>query len=148
MKESSTEFKAWLGKLHGTTMRIALVLHCFEYIERSEYHKISEQTMSNAIGIGRYFRSHAEAAFSIMGLTDPSEVRDAKYILKRIDSTGLMEIKLRICTMFAGIEKVWRKRRNDTRITMPDRARLYPYPEVNTRHTKPAKGADHQKLCM
>lgn len=109
MKESSTEFKAWLGKLHGTTMRIALVLHCFEYIERSEYHKISEQTMSNAIGIGRYFRSHAEAAFSIMGLTDPSEVRDAKYILKRIDSTGLMEIKLRdlhdVCRDRKGMEK-------------------------------------------
>ena len=49
--------------------------------------------------------------------------------------------------MFAGIEKV-EKRRNDTRITMPDRARLYPYPEVNTRHTKPAKGGQTIRNCV
>ena len=109
MKGTSPEFKAWLGKLHGTTMRIALVLHCFEYIEESEYHRISGQTMKNAIEIGRYFRAHAEAAFNLMGLTDPPEVRDAKYIMKRIDSTGLMEMKLRdlqqMCKDRKGMEK-------------------------------------------
>ena len=30
-----------------------------------------------------------------MGLSDPPEVRDAKYILKRIDSMGMTEFKLR-----------------------------------------------------
>ena len=109
MKTCSPEFKAWLGKLHGTTMRIALVLHCFEYVEQSEYHKISGQTMTNAIEMGRYFRAHAEAAFDIMGLMDPPEVRDAKYIMKRIDSTGLMEMKLRdlqqMCKDKKGMEK-------------------------------------------
>lgn len=95
MEDASPEFKAWLGKLHGTTMRMALSLHCLEYIEESEFHKISGETMENAIQMGRYFKAHAEAAYGIMGLMDPPEVKDAKYIMKRIDSTGQMEIKLR-----------------------------------------------------
>lgn len=95
MGDASPEFKAWLGKLHGTTMRIALSLHCLEYIEESGEHKISGETMKNAIEMGRYFKAHAEAAYNIMGLMDSPEVRDAKYLMKRIDSTGLMEIKFR-----------------------------------------------------
>lgn len=95
MQDATPEFKAWLGKLHGTTMRIALVLHCFQYVEESEHHKISGKTMHNAIEMGRYFKAHAEAAFDIMGLMDPPEVRDAKYIMKRIDSTGQMEMKIK-----------------------------------------------------
>ena len=109
MKDTSLEFRAWLGKLHGNTMRIALVLHCFEYVEESEHHKISGKTMQSAIEMGRYFRAHAEAAFNIMGLMDPPEVRDAKYIMKRIDSTGQMEMKLRdlhrLCMDRKGMEK-------------------------------------------
>ena len=92
---TSPEFRAWLGKLHGTTMRIALVLHCFEYVEDSENHKISGKTMADAIEIGRYFREHAEAAFNIMGLLDPQEVRDAKYIMGRIDSSGLTMLTIK-----------------------------------------------------
>lgn len=95
MEDASPEFKAWLGKLHGTTMRIALSLHCLEYIEKSGEHKINGETMGNAIQIGRYFKAHAEAAYNIMGLMDSPEVRDAKYLIKRIESTGLTEIKLR-----------------------------------------------------
>lgn len=109
MKDASLEFRAWLGKLHGTTIRIALVLHCFEYIEESEHHKISGKIMQNAIEIGRYFKAHAEAAFNIMGLMDPPEVRDAKYIMSRIDSTGEMEMRLRdlhyICRDRKGMDK-------------------------------------------
>lgn len=109
LKECFSEFKAWLGKLHGTTMRIALILHCFEYAEQSEFYKVSGQTMGNAVEIGRYFRTHARAAFNIMGLTDSPEVRDAKYIMRRIDSTGKMEMKLRdlykLCCDRKGMEK-------------------------------------------
>lgn len=108
LEDASPEFKAWLGKLHGTTMRIALSLHCLEYIEESGAHKISGETMENAIQIGRYFKAHAEAAYNIMGLMDSPEVRDAKYLMKRIDSTGLTEIKLRdlqkLCKGRAGME--------------------------------------------
>ena len=95
MEDASPEFRAWLGKLHGTTMRIALSLHCLEHIEKSGEYKISGETMKNAMQMGRYFKAHAEAAYNIMGLMDSPEVRDAKYIMKRIDSTGLMEIKFR-----------------------------------------------------
>lgn len=93
--EVSPELKTWLGKLHGTTMRIALVFHCMQYVEESEFHKIDGDTMKNAIEMARYYQAHAEAAFNIMGLSDPPEVRDAKYILKRIDSMGVTEFKLR-----------------------------------------------------
>lgn len=95
MEDASPEFRAWLGKLHGTTMRIALSLHCLEHIEKSGEYKISGETMKNAMQMGRYFKAHAEAAYNIMGLMDSPEVRDAKYLMKRIDSTGLMEIKFR-----------------------------------------------------
>lgn len=95
MEDASPEFRAWLGKLHGTTMRIALSLHCLEHIEKSGEYKISGETMENAIQMGRYFKTHAEAAYNIMGLMDSPEARDAKYLMKRIDSTGLMEIKFR-----------------------------------------------------
>lgn len=108
MGDASPEFKAWLGKLHGTTMRIALSLHCLEYIEESGEHKISGETMKNAIEMGRYFKAHAEAAYNIMGLMDSPEVRDAKYLMKRIDSMGLAEIKLRdlqkLCKGRTGME--------------------------------------------
>ncbi len=108
MVDASPEFKAWLGKLHGTTMRIALCFHCAEYIEESEFHKISGETMESAIQVGRYFKAHAEAAYNIMGLMDPPEVRDAKYIMKRIDSTGQMEITVRdlvrLCSGKQGME--------------------------------------------
>lgn len=109
MQEASPELKSWLGKLHGTTMRIALVLHCIQYIEESEHYKIDGKTMSNAIEMARYFQAHTEAAFNIAGLNDPPEVRDAKYIMKRIDSTGQMEIRLRdlqrLCMDRKGMEK-------------------------------------------
>lgn len=109
MEDASPEFRAWLGKLHGTTMRIALSLHCLEYIEESEFHKINGEAMESAIQMARYFKEHAEAAYNIMGLMDPPEVRDAKYIMKRIDSTGQMEISLRdvyqLCKDKKGMEK-------------------------------------------
>lgn len=109
MKEASSELKAWLGKLHGTTMRIALVLHCIQYIEESEHYKIDGKTMNDAIEMARYFQEHTEAAFNIAGLNDPPEVKEAKYIIKRIDSTGQTEMKLRdlqeLCKGRKGMEK-------------------------------------------
>lgn len=108
MADASPEFKAWLGKMHGTTMRLALGLHLLEYIEESEFHKVSGETMDNAIELAKYFKAHAEAAYNIMGLMDPPEVRDAKYIMKRIDSTGQMEITVRdlvrLCSGKQGME--------------------------------------------
>ena len=50
--------------------------------------RVSGGTLQNAITIGRYFLDHAQAAFHLMGMGESQEVKDAKYILKRIDSTG------------------------------------------------------------
>ena len=108
MQSATPEFKTWLGKLHGTTIRIALVYHCFEWLEDSAENKISGETMKAAIETGRYYQAHAEAAFNLMGLMEPPEVRDAKYIMSRIDSTGQTEIRLRdlhqICKDRKGME--------------------------------------------
>lgn len=104
------EIEGWAGKLHGQTMRIAGVFHCCEHVENSYNVPVSGETMKNAIEMGRYFLAHAKAAFAIMGLSDPPEVKDAKYILKRIDESGLHEISKRdlfdLCKGRAGMEKV------------------------------------------
>lgn len=104
------EIEGWAGKLHGQTMRIAGVFHCCEHVENSYNVPVSGETMENAIGMGRYFLAHAKAAFAIMGLSDPPEVKDAKYILKRIDESGLHEISKRdlfdLCRNKNGMEKV------------------------------------------
>ena len=83
------EIKEWAGKFHGQTMRIAGVLHCVKHIERSAETLLEGETMESAIGIGHYFLEHAKVAFAIMGLSDSPEVRDAKYILKRIESSNM-----------------------------------------------------------
>lgn len=100
----------WAGKLHGQTMRIAGVFHCCKHVENAYNVPVSGETMKNAIGMGRYFLEHAKAAFAIMGLSDSPVVKDAKYILKRLDESGLHEISKRdlfdLCKGRAGMEKV------------------------------------------
>lgn len=102
--------EGWAGKLHGQTMRIAGIFHCCEYIEAAGNTPVSGETMSKAIQVGRYFLEHAKAAFAIMGLSDPPEVKDAKYILKRLNESGLHTISKRDlfdrCKGRTGMEKV------------------------------------------
>lgn len=102
--------EGWAGKLHGQTMRIAGIFHCCEYIETAGNTPVSGETMSKAIQVGRYFLEHAKAAFTIMGLPDPPEVKDAKYILKRLNESGLHTISKRDlfdrCRGRTGMEKV------------------------------------------
>ena len=100
----------WAGKLHGQTMRIAGVFHCCEHVENAYNVPVSGETMKNAIGMGRYFLEHAKVAFAIMGLSDSPVVKDAKYILKRLDESGKHEISKRdlhqTCKDRTGMEKV------------------------------------------
>lgn len=102
--------EGWAGKLHGQTMRIAGVFHCCEHVENAHNVPVSGETMKNAIGMGRYFLEHAKAAFMVMGLSDTPEVKDAKYILKRLDESGLHEISKKnlfeLCRGRTGMEKV------------------------------------------
>lgn len=86
LPDNLEEIKDWAGKFHGQTMRIAGVLHCMEHFEKADQILLNENTMRNAIEMGRFFLAHAKAAFDIMGITETQQVKDAKYILKKIDS--------------------------------------------------------------
>lgn len=105
----SPGLQAWTGKLYGNTMRIALILHCIHYIEEFPEHEIDAETMQNAITLGRYFLEQAKITYAKAGLADSQEVKDAKYILSKIDSIGKTEMKLsdlqQICRDRVGMEK-------------------------------------------
>lgn len=82
------EIEDWAGKLHGNTMRIAGVLHVIKHKANSINVLLEEDTMKSAIEIGKYYLEHSKAAFDIMGLSDPPDVQDAKYIISRIDANN------------------------------------------------------------
>lgn len=108
LKAPSMELRSWIGKLHGNTMRVALVLHCIKHLEEFDKYMIDAKTMSNAIEIGRFFMKQAVIVYSTTGLADPQEVKDAKFILQKIDAIGKMEMKLsdiqQLCKDKAGLE--------------------------------------------
>ena len=78
------EINGWAGKYHGQVMRTAGILHCCTHGGASAEQAVSLETMKNAEAIGSYYLAHAQAAFQVMGLSDGPEVKDAKYILKRL----------------------------------------------------------------
>lgn len=104
------EMGDWIGKLYGQTMRIAGLLHVVKYRLGAAEVKVEADTMRNAINIGRYYLEHAKAVFMLSGMYDLPEVKNAKYILKRIDSTGLTQISkrdvYRLCKNKEGFETV------------------------------------------
>ena len=89
------EIEEWAGKYHGQVMRIAGIIHCCIHGENATNEPVSGDTFQNAITIGKYFLEHAKAAFQIMGLGESPDVKDAKYILKRFESTGKTEMSKR-----------------------------------------------------
>lgn len=78
------DIEEWAGKYHGQIMRIAALIHCCLYLEDSAQVPVSVSTMKAAQNIGEYFLAHAKAAFQGMGLTESQEVKDARYILRRL----------------------------------------------------------------
>lgn len=104
------EMEDWIGKFYGQVMRIAGLLHVIKYRLEAAEVKVEADTMKNAINIGRYYLEHAKAVFMMSGMYDPPEVKNAKYILKRIDSTGLTQISKRdvfyLCRKKQGFETV------------------------------------------
>lgn len=79
------DIEDWAGKLHGATMRIAGILHLIKYRANSVNVLLEKDTMESAIKIGKYYLEHSRAAFDIMGLADPPEIKDAKYIISRLE---------------------------------------------------------------
>ncbi len=87
-----SEIRDWACKLHGTTIRIAGILHCIENngVGNSI---ISKSTMESARDIAVYFIEHAKMAFSIMGKSEA--VIKAKFVLHKLESANVTEITKR-----------------------------------------------------
>lgn len=102
------ELEGWATKYHGQIMRIAGIIHCCLHLQEAVQVPVSLDTMRAAQTIGSYFLEHTRAAFQIMGLTESQEVKDAKYILKRIKADGQKEINKRdlnrLCQKFSTAE--------------------------------------------
>ena len=82
--------KDWGSKLAGAIARLAGVLHAAEWCDRDPWaRKVSGETMSRAILLGRYFVAHAQVAFGAMGASD--EMRMARRIWRFVESRGLRE---------------------------------------------------------
>lgn len=86
ISEDYEEIEDWAGKYHGQTMRIAGLLHVIKYRLGAANVVLEGQTMREAILIGRYFLEHAMMAFRLSGIAEPQEEKDAKYLMKKIDS--------------------------------------------------------------
>ena len=100
----------WAGKYEGAVIRIAGLLHICDHVERAAEVPIPGETIRRASKIGEYFLAHAKIAYQLAGQMDDQPTKDAKYILKRLDSTGKTEISkrdlYRLCMDRVGFETV------------------------------------------
>lgn len=115
LKEEYADITDWAGKLVGNTVRIAGLLcraavhrgHDF-LLEDPDPLIVDEQTMANAIRIGRYYAAHAHAAFALMGAD--VTVKNSKYVLRAIRTNGLVEVTrrdvMRLCRSFKKAEEL------------------------------------------
>ena len=91
----SEDLESWAGKFHGQVMRLCGVLHCCQYFQEAAQIPVSLETMQAAQTIGEYFLEHTKAAFRIIGLAERQEVKDAKYILKKLLADGRKQLSKR-----------------------------------------------------
>lgn len=100
----------WAGKYEGAVIRIAGLLHVCDHVERAAEIPIPGETIRRASKIGEYFLAHAKIAYQLSGQMDDQPTKDAKYILKRLDSTGKTEISkrdlYRLCMDRVGFDTV------------------------------------------
>lgn len=74
----------WAGKLVGTCLRIAGILHLTDYSNiENENNTISVETVEKAIIISKYFLEHSKYAYMLMGVD--KEMQKAKYILQKLE---------------------------------------------------------------
>lgn len=109
------QIEEWAGKLHGNTMRIAAIFHIVKYKWDAVNVPLETETLAGAIKVGQYYLEHSKAAFDMMGLSDPQGVKDAKYIISRIetrdkcdkrDKTITKRDLLRLCRQFSTVEEM------------------------------------------
>ena len=108
----------WMGKLVGTTLRIAGILcraeaaekklHQFYADDNTENLIVSGETMKGAIDIGEYFLQHAQATFMLMGEDDVTD--KSKYVLSKIRQADLREFNhkkiLDVCRSFKKVSDI------------------------------------------
>ena len=68
----------WGGKLPGTALRIAGLLHLVEH--GPDMHIIGKETLDRSVGLCALLKEHAKAAFGMIGANEP--VSDAKRIFQ------------------------------------------------------------------
>ena len=86
------DIRDWASKLHGTTIRIAGILHCLENGGTGGL-IIGKHSMENACKLAIYFIEHAKKAFSLMGANE--EVIKAKYVLVKLKALGISSMSRR-----------------------------------------------------
>ena len=106
----------WIGKIRGTTVRIAGLLCRAEaeegktasagQPEESSQYVISKENMSNAVLLAYYFIEHAKIAYCKMGADHL--IRDCKLVVEAIRREGLQQFTrrdiMRACRMLATAE--------------------------------------------
>ena len=99
LKNEYSDICDWAGKLVGTVLRIAGILCRASIVRRDDFLMdeeplvVDEDTMKNAIAIGRYFTEHAISAFSLMGVD--ALTKQSKSVLNAIKQDNISEFTRR-----------------------------------------------------
>lgn len=82
----------WAGKLVGTCLRIAGILHLMDYsnIENNN-NVISVESVKKSVTISKYFLEHSKYAYMIMGVD--KEMQKAKHILQKLEKQSQSQLK-------------------------------------------------------
>ncbi|WP_149180849.1 DUF3987 domain-containing protein [Streptomyces sp. TRM49041] len=83
----------WAGKLIGSAVRIAGLIHLAEHIDGGNNTPISEATMRAAIELADYFAAHALTVFDLMG-ADAALAR-ARSLLSVLEDNGWQSVSRR-----------------------------------------------------
>lgn len=102
LKGDLAEISDWAGKFVGAVLRISGILHVMKYPKYSMFDAVDRETMEHAVIIGRYFLTHAKAAYSLMGADTVN--KDAQHLLSFIKRERLAEFSrrdaMRLCRSF------------------------------------------------
>ena len=102
LKGDLAEISDWAGKFVGAVLRISGILHVMKYPKDSMFDAVDRETMEHAVIIGRYFLTHAKAAYSLMGADTVN--KDAHHLLSFIKRERLAEFSrrdaMRLCRSF------------------------------------------------
>lgn len=82
----------WAGKLSGTCLRIAGILHLIDYSNiKNKNNVVSDTIMEKAIEISKYFLEHSKYAYTILG--EDKEMQKAKFIIKKLEKQKETQLK-------------------------------------------------------